>query len=171
MYVGTVCLGILVPLIFNGMGDLLKYPQNWKKWFHGQKRKRYIHQHTHFWWLKLVFMRHTKFLPPRPQFEWKVHSLGDSPTALNGIGEFKPQGKKMPQQFNSPAAPWSMTVRTTILLHTLSTLSTITMTSWCPSPLRRILIIRNICPSPPHPPTPPEEYALTKGAHCSSNAF
>ena len=26
--------------------------------------------------------------------------------------------------------------------------STLTMTSWCPSPLRRILIIRNICPPP-----------------------
>ena len=34
--------------------------------------------------------------------------------------------------------------------HTLSTLSTITMTSWCPPPLRRILIIRNnrLPPSP-----------------------
>ena len=26
--------------------------------------------------------------------------------------------------------------------------STLTMTSWCPPPLRRILIIRNICPPP-----------------------
>ena len=31
-------------------------------------------------------------------------SLGDSPTALNGIGESKPQGKKRPQKFNLPAA-------------------------------------------------------------------
>ncbi len=43
----------------------------------------------------------------------------------------------------------SKTERTTIiLLHTLSTLSTITMTSWCPPPLRHIQIIRTICPSP-----------------------
>jgi hypothetical protein len=31
-------------------------------------------------------------------------SLGDSPTALNGIGESKPQGKKRPQKFNLSAA-------------------------------------------------------------------
>jgi hypothetical protein len=41
-----------------------------------------------------------------------------------------------------------MTESTTICYYTLSTLSTITMTSWCPPPLRRILIIRNICPPP-----------------------
>ena len=34
-----------------------------------------------------------------------------------------------------------------LLLHIIHA-STITMTSWCPSPLRRILIIRNICPPP-----------------------
>ena len=51
----------------------------------------------------------------------------------------------------------SKTERTTILLHTLSTLSTITMTSWCPPPLRRILIIRTICP----PPSP--SYTTTRG--------
>ena len=39
---------------------------------------------------------------------------------------------------------------TTICYYTLSTLLTITMTSWCPPPLRRILIIRNnrLPPSP-----------------------
>jgi len=45
-----------------------------------------------------------------------------------------------------------VTESTTICYYTLSTLSTITMTSWCPppSPLRRILIIRNnrLPPSP-----------------------
>ncbi len=39
---------------------------------------------------------------------------------------------------------------TTICYYTLSTLLTITMTSWCPPPLRRILIIRNNRLPPSH---------------------
>jgi len=75
-----------------------------KSYSTARREKRYIHRHTHFWWLKLVFTWHTKCTLLSPYFDWKVCSLVFSPAALYGISDSKSLGKKQCQKFNSTAA-------------------------------------------------------------------